>query len=209
VKADVNMLETTRTQYTVRDTRFILPEPLVKILTVMGAVYNGVEGGCPQRHQHSSVRQGATGRPLRETGASGNGGAAPAVPHPNPPKSPTGSPLTEAPSPAFGDAQPPRYLQPQMPIDNFAIAACKNGDLEAELANGRAHAIHRRILFAILHPPCPHFASPNWIIRRRERFPYRRVLRRPVRSEGELLKFGGKPLEFLLANRGDEHRAPL
>jgi integrase len=43
VKADASMLETTKTQYAVRDTRVIMQEPLVRILTVMDAVYNGLE----------------------------------------------------------------------------------------------------------------------------------------------------------------------
>jgi hypothetical protein len=51
VKADANMLETTKTKYAVRDTRVFMKEPLVRILTVMGAVYNGLERVYPIEEQ--------------------------------------------------------------------------------------------------------------------------------------------------------------
>ena len=42
-RADVNMLETTSTQYVVLDTRVMMQEPFVRNLTAMGEVYNGLE----------------------------------------------------------------------------------------------------------------------------------------------------------------------
>lgn len=43
VNADANMLETTTARYAVRETRVLMP--LVRILTVIEAVYNGAEKG--------------------------------------------------------------------------------------------------------------------------------------------------------------------
>ena len=41
------MLETASTQYVVRDIRVVMLEPLVSVLAVIGAVYNGVQTHNP------------------------------------------------------------------------------------------------------------------------------------------------------------------
>ena len=43
LKVDANMLETASTQYAVRDIRVVMLEPLVRVLAVIEAVYNGVK----------------------------------------------------------------------------------------------------------------------------------------------------------------------
>src|SRR5580692_5564947 len=61
VKADASMLETTKPQYAVRDTRVMMYELLVRMLTVMGAVYNGLEGVYPLKNN------GTAGLSLQES----------------------------------------------------------------------------------------------------------------------------------------------
>lgn len=53
------MLETIRTQNAIGDTRLMLQEPLVRILNVMGAVYNGSERAQPvsARHARASINE--------------------------------------------------------------------------------------------------------------------------------------------------------
>ena len=48
----------------------------------------------------------------------------------------------------FGDAQLACGFQPQVAVHDLAVAACQHGDLEAELANAAAHAIHRGVVLA-------------------------------------------------------------
>jgi hypothetical protein len=48
----------------------------------------------------------------------------------------------------LGDAEFARGLQAQMAIDDFAVAAGEYRDLESELADAAAHAIHSGIVLA-------------------------------------------------------------
>ena len=48
----------------------------------------------------------------------------------------------------FGDAQLARGFQPQVAVNDLAVAAGQHGDLEAELANAAAHAIDRGVVLA-------------------------------------------------------------
>src|SRR5580698_4935330 len=60
MKADASMLETTSTQYAVRDTRVMMQEPLVRILTVMGASIQRLGEGTPSA---ASTAQGTAVAP--------------------------------------------------------------------------------------------------------------------------------------------------
>jgi hypothetical protein len=59
-----------------------------------------------------------------------------------------GDPLVAQNHRNFGDAQLARGLQAQVTIDDLTVATGEYRDLEAELADAAAHAIHGRVVLA-------------------------------------------------------------